>query len=100
MAGGGQNIGHVASECGSRGCAATTGRLLGFIFFVLLGQSIGEIPRQTIRDWDEVAGDIMVQMLLNAMASRGVQHLSWMQDTASAVFVIAMAGQQLCSASV
>lgn len=63
--------------------AATTGRLLGFIFFVLLGQNIGEIPRQTIRDWDEVAGDLMVLMVLNAVARRGVQHLSWMQDTAS-----------------
>ncbi len=63
--------------------AETTGELISFIHYLLLGIKMDAVPRATIQRWDKIAGTVMVNMILDAVVEHCPQALSWMQDSSS-----------------
>lgn len=61
----------------------TTGRVIAFVYHLLLGIVMPTIPQRTIQDWDKIAGPISVQFILESLKTRRPEALAWMQDTSS-----------------
>ncbi len=63
--------------------ARTTGRLVSFVFLLLLGEDVDPVPRSTIQTWDKSAGQLSMLLLLQTLRDLRPLATTWSQDASS-----------------